>query len=72
MHDRQDIINGEWLAGMSELERLMIEDYLHLDLGLTNSTAILGILQKFPDPTLRGPIMVIKVELIQAIHDLFC
>ena len=44
MHYRLDVIYGEWLPRVSELEHLMIENDLHLDLALTDCTGILRVL----------------------------
>jgi hypothetical protein len=64
MHYRLDVIYRERLPGVPELEHLMVEDYLHLDLVLADGTGILSVLQKFPDPPLAGPSIVLVVESI--------
>jgi hypothetical protein len=64
MHYRLDVIYGEWLPGVSELEHLMIEDDLDLYFVLADGTGILRILQKFPDPTLACSSIVLVVESI--------
>ena len=72
MHDCLDVIYGEWLPRVSELERLMIDNDLHLDLALNGCTGIFRVLQKFPDPPFGGSRIVLVVESIQTIYYLVC
>lgn len=70
MRELLDVKNGEWFPRMSEIDNMIIDLELNLNLLLCASATIFRILQEFPDPSLSRSLLVLMIELVEAVNNL--
>jgi len=70
MRELLDVKNGEWFPRVSEIDHMIIDLNLNFHLLLCASTTIFRVLEQLPDPSLSRPLLVLMIELVEAVNDL--